>query len=81
MAKGTIYDKYPENLVKLAFKRYPERLEVVQYGPFLDHTGECMDDYMEDINERPRIAYMEGFSEGVGATLITANNIYNESHR
>ena len=72
MAKGNIYAKYPEYLVQLAFRKYPENLEIVQYGSPLDHTGECMDNYMEDINERPRIAFMEGFSEGVGMTLITA---------
>ncbi|MBO4719012.1 MAG: hypothetical protein J5658_03960 [Prevotella sp.] len=83
MERSAIYNKYPEYLVKLAFEKYPVETEIVLcgYAACLDHTGECMDDYMIDINESPRIAFMEGFSEGMGRALETARNIHHESNR
>ena len=81
MARSAIYNRYPKLLVDMAFEKYPEEFEVVQYGPCLDHTGENMEDYVEDVNERPRIAYIKGFLDGTNAMIRLTEDKINESDR
>ena len=61
-----VFDRqFPEDIVEKAFEKYPEKYEIIQHGPFFDHTGEDMSDFEEDINERPRIAWIRGFLEAL----------------
>lgn len=55
-----------QDIIAKAFERYPEKFDIVQYGSFMDHTGEDMSDFEEDVNERLRIAYIFGYADALG---------------
>ena len=67
-----------QDIIAKAFERYPEAFEIVQHGPFFDHTGEDMSDFEEDVNERPRIAYIFGYADALG---IFASHIHLEIYK
>lgn len=58
-----------QDIIKIAYERYPERYEVVQYGEPMDHTGEDMSDYVEDIYETARRGYIEGYADALGISI------------
>ena len=55
-----------QEIIRLAYSRYPEKYEIVQYGAPMDHTGECMDDYEEDVNAPFRNGFIFGYAEALG---------------
>ena len=65
MERPAIYNQWPKPVVDQAFEKYPEEIRVVQYDcNGLDFSGMDMSDFEEDVNERPRIAYIRGFLDG-----------------
>lgn len=63
------------DIIREAFKKFPPKYEIVQYGEPLDHTGECMDDYEEDIHEGIRRGYIYGYADALG---INASHLTQE---
>jgi len=71
MERPAIYNRWPQPVVDKAFMKYPPHYEIIQHGATLDHTGEDMSDYYEDIYESSRIAYIKGFMDGWNRDLNT----------
>lgn len=67
-----------QDIIAIAFKKYPEKYEIVIHGEPMDYTGMNMDDFEEDINDIPRRCYIFGYADALG---IYASHINVEIYR
>lgn len=70
-----------QDIIKIAFERYPERYRIVMYDTPMDHCGEDMSDYEEDVNEGFRRGYIFGYADALGINASHLNQlIWNYKH-